>query len=146
MAHPQAILKKMEGCTVAQHKFSRADQIKSLASATYITHNGVTLEIDPWAIYQRFVVAGLGGEIGIDLMFEFELCSYTASLFDKNLRMREPDKGGMMKALLKKTDGCVVTLKYIKAQKPKNVLDGCGLLHKIPWQTLCLMMRLRIYT
>ena len=56
--------------TVAQHKFSRADQIKSLASATYITHNGVTLEIDPWAIYQRFVVAGLEGEIGIDLMFK----------------------------------------------------------------------------
>ena len=34
--------------------------------------------------------------------------------------------------------GQKVILTHIKAQKPKNVLDGCGLLHKIPWQTLML--------
>ena len=125
----QAILQSMVGKSVAEYKFSKKDQVITLASSTYITVDGERVEIDPKQLFQRLVVAGTG-TIDTQTLFTHELSSYPTALFDTSLLMRQPDKASLQKGLLKKAPSCVVS------QCPADVvhvLDGGALLQRLPW-------------
>ena len=82
------IVRRMEGQTVAGFKFSKKEQVTTLASAVYVAFDGEKIEIDPQQLYQRLRVAGVG-TIDIQTLFQYELCSYPTSLFDKHILICE---------------------------------------------------------
>ena len=55
-----SILEFMVGKSVLKHKFSRKEQVVTLASALYVSVDGEKMEIDPKHLYQRLLVAGIG--------------------------------------------------------------------------------------
>ena len=80
------ILASMYGKSIADHKFSKKDQVVTLASSVYVTVDEEKIEIDPKHLYQRLLVAGIGN-IELKTLFQYELCSYPSSLFDQKLQM-----------------------------------------------------------
>lgn len=124
-----AILKSMQGKSVAEYKFCKRDQVTTLAASTYIAVEGEHLEIDPKQLFQRLVVAGMG-TLDIETLFTYELSAYPTALFDTSLLMRLPDKASLQTGLVKKVPSCVVN------QCPDDVvyiLDGGALLQRLPW-------------
>ena len=61
----------MVGVSVANYKFTKKDQVNTLATAVYVSIDGAKLEIYPKQ-YQRLLVAGIGG-IESQTLFQFEL-------------------------------------------------------------------------
>jgi hypothetical protein len=90
----------MFGKSVSDHKFSKKDQVITLASSLYVTVEGEKINIDPKHLYQRLVVAG-SGNTDSQTLFQYELCSYPPSLFDTNLFMHLPDKADLQSGLVK---------------------------------------------
>ena len=91
--------------------------------------DGERVEMDPKQLYQRLLVAGIGN-IDIQTLFKFELCSYPTSLFDQKLMMRQADKAYLQNALLKKAPASITE------QIPADavyVVDGGALLQRLPW-------------
>lgn len=124
-----AILKSMQGKSVAEHTFRKRDQVTTLAASTYIAIQGERLEIDPKQLFQRLVVAGTG-TVDTKTLFTYELSAYPTALFDNSLLMRMPDKASLQTGLVKKVPSCVVS------QCPDDVmyvLDGGALLQRLPW-------------
>ena len=56
-------------------------------------------------------------------LFQYELCSFPASLFDKQLFMRSGDTAALIHHLVKLVPECIIS----------SVIDGGGLLHKFSW-------------
>ena len=122
------VLEKMAGKTVLEHTFSRK-QMNTLASSVYASVDGEKIDIDPGQLYQRLLVAGIG-TIELTTLFQYELCSYPSSLFDKKLLMRLVDKAYLQHGIVNEVPGCVIT------QYPRgvhHVVDGGALLQRIPW-------------
>ena len=55
-----SILEFMVGKSVLKHKFSRKEQVVTLASALNVSVDGAKMEIDPKHLYQLLLVAGIG--------------------------------------------------------------------------------------
>lgn len=124
-----ALLKSMQGKSVAEHKFCKKDQATTLAASTYIAVEGECLEIDPKQLFQRLLVAGTG-TVDTESLFTYELSAYPTALFDHNLLMRLPDKASLQSGLVDKVPSCLVN------QCPDDVvyvLDGGALLQRLPW-------------
>ena len=67
-------------------------------------------------------------------MFSYELSSYPASLFDKHMMMRPPNKKSeIFHTLIRLTAGsCVLKQNQLDPDRV-HVIDGGNLLHKILW-------------
>ena len=100
------IICSMEGKSVLQFKFSKKDQVVTLASSAYVNVDGESIEMDPKQLYQRLLVAGIG-TIDIQTLFKYELCSYPTSLFDQKLLMCQADKADLQNGLIKKAPSCI---------------------------------------
>ncbi len=124
-----AILASMEGKTVSEYTFSKKNQAVNIASSVYVSVSGETVEIDPHQLYQRLLVAGIG-TIDFHTLFQFELCSYPASLFDTKLLMRQADKADLQNGLLKKVPSCIVNEVPVGVV---YVIDGGAMLQRLPW-------------
>ena len=123
------IVRRMEGQTVAGFKFSKKEQVTTLASAVYVAFDGEQIENDPQQFYQRLLVAGVG-TIDIQTLFQYELCSYPISLFDKYTLMRMAAKADLQHDLVKRVPSCIMT------ECPagvKYVIDGGAMLQRPPW-------------
>ena len=59
-------------------------------------------------LYQRLLVADVG-TIDIQTFFQYEFCSYPASLFDKNILMRIADITDMQHDFVKRVPSCIIT-------------------------------------
>ena len=119
----------MEGKSVAEHKFSKKEEVNTLASSVYVSVDGEKIEIDPQQLYQRLLVAGIGN-FELQTLFQYELCSYPSSLFDKKLLMRLADKADLLNALIAMVPSSVVTESPIDAA---YVIDGRALIHHVSW-------------
>ena len=120
------ILASMCDKSVSEFKFSKKNQVNTLASVLHVLIDGEKVEIDPKKLYQRLLVVGVGTDV--EQLLKYELCSYPTSLFDNNLLMRPPDKASLQTGLTGKVPSSVVenlpnTVSY--------VLDGGALLQKI---------------
>ena len=75
----------------------------------YVAFEVEKIEINPQQLCQHLLVAGISN-IEFNELFQYELCSYPASLFDsKLLIMRLPDKADLQNDLVKKVPACVAT-------------------------------------
>jgi len=88
------ILTSMDGMYVSKFKFSKKEQVFTLASSMYVSLDGEKIEMDAHQLYQRLLVAGIG-TIDLPTLFQYEICSYPASLFDQKLLMRQADKADL---------------------------------------------------
>ncbi|MPC60670.1 hypothetical protein E2C01_054726 [Portunus trituberculatus] len=126
-----ALLKSMQGKSVAEHKFWKKDQATTLAASTYIAVEGECLEIDPTQLFQRLFFFLVGtGTVDTESLFTYELSTYHTALFNHNLLMRLPDKASLQSGLVDKVPSCLVN------QCPDDVvyvLDGGALLQRLPW-------------
>jgi hypothetical protein len=124
-----AILLSMEGLSVSKHKFTKKQQVNNLASSVYVSVDGEKIQIDPKQLYQRLLVAGIG-TIDLQILFQYELCSYPSSLFDTKLFMRLAVKSDLLNGLVKDVPACVTKELPIRVT---YVLDGGALLQRLPW-------------
>jgi hypothetical protein len=93
------ILSSMDGMSVSQFKFTKNEQVTTLASSVYVSCDGKKIETDTQQLYQRLLVAGIG-TIDVSTLFQYELCSYRTSVFDQKL-MRQADKADFQNGLIK---------------------------------------------
>ena len=127
----EKILASMADHTVAEHKFSKKNQVKTLASATHIkTPSGEPIELDPQVLYQRFIVTGID-KMPLPELLDHELCAFPPSLFDNNMRMRVGDKAELIHQLLKTAPSCIVALNLIPDLY--FIIDAGRLLHRFTW-------------
>ena len=124
------ITSSMVGKSVTEFKFSQKKQVQTLSSASYVSVAGEKIEIDPQLLYQRLIVAGIS-KGDLHSLFEFELCSYPPALFTNKLLMRPADKSELIHVLIKKVPSCVAS--RTTPVGAKFVVDGGGLLYKLPW-------------
>ena len=54
------ILDSMVGVSVANHRFTKKNQLNTLATTVYVSVTGATVETDPKMLYQLQLVAGIG--------------------------------------------------------------------------------------
>ena len=128
----EKILASMVGHSVAEYKFSQKNQVKTLASALHVKNaSGERIEMDPQCLYQRLLATGIGGDIPLTDLFQFELCSFPPSLFDNHMRMRTGDKAELIHHLLKLVPACIVSSTLDMGLQ--FIVDGGGLLHKFSW-------------
>ena len=100
-----SILESMVGKSVLKYKFSRKEQVVTLASSLYVSVDGEKMEIDPKHLYQRLLVAGIGNT-DPEVLFQYELCSYPSSLCDTRLLLRAADKANIQNGLVKRLPMC----------------------------------------
>ena len=122
-----SILESMVGKSVLKHKFSRKEQVVTLASSLYVSVDGE--KIDPKHLYQRLLVAGIGNT-DPEGLFQYEICLYPSSLFDTRLLLQAADKANIQNGLVKRFSMCHIE------EEPHGVvfvLDGGSLFQRVPW-------------
>ena len=124
-----SIKRSVEGLSIAKHKFTKKVQVINLATSLYVSIEGEKIEIAPQQLYQHLLVASMGN-IDLQTLFQYELCSYPSSLSDKRLFMRLADKAELQNGLVKKIPTCVTKEKLVDSA---HVVDGGALLQHLPW-------------
>ncbi|XP_046857710.1 uncharacterized protein LOC124451123 [Xenia sp. Carnegie-2017] len=92
------ILSKMAGTKVCDYTFTRKDQAITLAAGSSVKINGVKVHLDPQLLFQRLVLA-CNTVDDLEEVFQYELCSYPAALFDSPLTLRQPQKSNLADTL-----------------------------------------------
>ena len=100
------ILDSMVGVFVVNHKYTKNNQVNSLAAAAYVSVDGAKVEIDQKQLYQQLLVAGIGF-IECQTLFQYELFSYPTFLFYQMLLMRIADIAKLQNSIVKRVQSCV---------------------------------------
>ena len=123
----RAIQAKMDGKTVVDAMVTK-HKVKSLASLRSGPKvNGEKLVIDSLKLFNRLIVIS-EREVKTKEVLRFELTPKPMSLFDKNQKLRKPDKAALARSL----KACVAPVE----QPPCTslVVDGGWLLHNVKWE------------
>ena len=124
------ILNLMEGRTPDEHTFRRKDQVVTLGTQNSVRIDGDDVQGDPLLLFQRLItVAQTSDEL--ESAFKHEQCSYTPSLFDSSLLLREEHKPALADAIWR------LIRPDVPADVPDDgsryVVDGGALIQRIPW-------------
>lgn len=125
------ILKTMQGKTVKEYSFKKSMNVKLLSTKATVKIDGENVPIDSQLLFQRLIaVAGQSNceEMGMEELFQYELCTYPSSLFECSEVMREANKSNLADTIWTQFPN--------ESQIPfdvRYVLDGGSLLHRIPW-------------
>ena len=120
----------MVGQSVAEYKFSQKNKVQILASATYVkTASGDDIEMDSQRLFQRLLISGLNGDISLQDLFKYEMCSFPPSLFDSHLSMRVGTKSEIIHHLIKLVPECISGI--CCDMDVQYIIDGGNLIHKI---------------
>lgn len=76
------IIKMMEGQSAANYTFRKKHQIKTIGQK--IVTDGVGMQVDPQALFQRLLVIASNAEISLSETMRYELSVYPPSLFTSN--------------------------------------------------------------
>ena len=112
----------MVGVSVANHKFTKENQMNTLVTAVYVSNDGAKIETDPKQLYQRLLISGIDS-IESQTLFQYELGSYPPSLFDQKLLIRISDKVEFQNSLVKRVT---------HYRNMLIVFDGYEILHQYP--------------
>ena len=118
----------MAGKSTDEFTFRKANQAVTLGSRSTLKIKGEHVNIDPQLLFQRLLtVRERCGDV--TSLFQYELCTYPAALFQSSFLPLQPNK--------------VVLADYLcKSMKEEQrnpsgdvqyVLDGGALLHLVPW-------------
>ena len=104
----------------------------TLACKTAVRLNDGDVQVDPQLMFQRLsIVATTGGFESPQQFFEYEMCSFLASLFDASLLPLKANKPVLADAIWSMTKECQT------ANDPGGsayfVIDGGALLHRVVW-------------
>ena len=103
--------------------------LTSMAQQNVLQHSNEPIQIDPQLLFQWLITAGTGN-VQLDEIFQFELCSYPPTIFEARYVMRPADKPALADAIW------VLMPKYVvePTGQSQYVLDGGFLVHRIPLQ------------
>ncbi|WAR13570.1 hypothetical protein MAR_027750 [Mya arenaria] len=126
----EAILKEMEGKTVASHSFKRSSKAVTLGTKNAVKIGDEEIYVDPQLLFQRLLTVSDASLDNPFEVFKYELSAVPAALFDSSGLMREAQKPSLANAIweLGVCGGEILT------ENVMYVLDGGSLLHRIPWK------------
>ncbi len=123
------IVQSMVGSCVDTFSFKRNMQIVPMNCRTSANIGGETIQIDSELLFQRLIATNPNPD-DLPVLFQYKLCSYPPSLFDKNALPREATKSLLSNELWNIAE-------KVNKSKPLDscsfVLDGGALLHRLPW-------------
>ena len=121
------IIKMMEGQNAANYIFRKKHQIKTMDHK--IVTDGVEVQVDPQALFQRLLVIASNAEISLSEIMRYELSVYPPSLFASNGLPQSATKPQLADAMAK----CTLSLAEATPEADCSVFDGGSLLHRIKW-------------
>lgn len=77
----------MKGTMAETHTFKRNEQCITLSAGSSIKIDGVKVHVDPQLLFQRLMFA-CNTISDLEEVFQYELCSYPAALFDSPVTLR----------------------------------------------------------
>ena len=83
------------------------------------------VQVDPQLLFQRLIIACDNSQL--EELFQYELYTYPTALFGSPFMLRQPQKPDALWAKL------TPEAKTQPEGKVQHVLDGGGLLHRVPW-------------
>lgn len=123
------IIKMMEGQSAANYTFKKKHQIKTMGQK--IVSDGVEMQVDPQALFQRLLVIATNAEISLSVTMRYELSVYPPSLFTSNGLPRGANKPQLTDAIAKCTSSQTEAIPKAEC----SVFDGGSLLQRIQWTT-----------
>jgi hypothetical protein len=126
------IVTKLDGKDVFAFKWKRSDRVKTLASTSSIKVDDNS-SIDPALLFQRMLVVSKTGNMSLEEVLKYELCSYPPSLFDSRTMLRKADKPPLAHAILKHLNINDSNHPKSTEEPHKFILDGGSLLHRLTW-------------
>ena len=131
-AEGKKILDSLTGKNAHEYTFRKKDQVVTLACKTAVRLNDGDVQVDPQLMFQRLsIVATTGGFESPQQFFEYEMCSFPASLFDASLLPLKANKPVLADAIWS------MTKESQTANDPGGsayfVIDGGALLHRVVW-------------
>ena len=122
------IVESMAGKSTDEFTFRKANKAVTLGSRSTVKIKGEHVNIDPQLLFQRLLTVRERC-VGVPSLFQYELCTYPAALFESSSLPLQPNKAVLadylwksMKEEQRNPSGYV-----------KYVLDGGALLHRVPW-------------
>ena len=106
----------------------RSAQAVTMVSKSSVKIADDQVQVDPQLLFQRHIIAGDNSQL--EVLFQYELCTYPTVLFDSPFMLRQPQKPALADALWAKLTP------EAKTQPKGNVqyvLDGGALLHRVSW-------------
>lgn len=127
----ESILKTMKGKLVQDHKFQKKYQAVTLATKTSVTIKGKSVQVDPQLLFQRLTLVAISGRFeNPKELFQYEMSSFPAALFDSSFLPRKANKPALADAIWARMKG--VEMK-VPTEQVLYVLDGGALLYRVPW-------------
>ena len=122
------ILESMAGKSTDESTFRKANQAVTLGSRSTVKIKGEHVNIDPQLLFQRMVTVRERCD-DVTSLFQYELCTYPAALFESSSLPLQPNKAVLADYLWKS-----MTEEQPNASGDvQYVLDGGALLHRVPW-------------
>ena len=125
----QEVVKNLPNNDAFSYSFKRSNQVITMQSKTSVKIGNETIVVDPQLLFQRLTTVATRMDEDISTMFEYELCTFPAAIFDNNGLPREALKPPLADAIWR-LGNCA----YQESSMPssvKYVLDGGSLLHRI---------------
>ena len=122
------IVESMAGKSTDEFTFRKANQAVTLGSRSSMKIKGEHVNIDPQLLYQRLLTVRERCD-DVTSLFQCELCTYPAVLFELSSLPLQPNKAEFADYLWK-------SMKE-EQRNPSGdvqyVIDGSALLHRVPW-------------
>ena len=127
----QLILDSMVGKDIYTYSFRQNMQAVTIGAKAAIKVNEEQVQVDPQLLFQRLSIMAVNGCIDDPAsVFQYELCTHPAALFDQWSMPREADKPVLADAIWN------IAGSHTAQTSPsgvRHILDGGALLHRIPW-------------
>jgi len=131
----KAILQKMVNQPIFTYSFKRKDKVKTLGDSSSVQVN-VEQIISPELLFQRFLVLSQAGDLTLQDIMDYELCSYPPALFEAKhvfLKADKPQLADALRDFVSKSSSNAVIMDSMP-ESEHFVLDGGSLLHCLSWK------------
>lgn len=126
----QNILDEMTDKMVTEFTFKRSKQVKPMKTVHVVQGKNNSFVIEPEVLFQRLLLCAQTNALNLHELFSYELCTYPASLFDKQGLMRESSKSQLASYI---RDIAVIEEGVLMPGTVHYIIDGGFLLHRLPW-------------
>ena len=122
------IVESMAGKSTDEFTFRKANQTVTSGSRSTVKIKGEHVNIDPQLLFQRLLTVRERCD-DVTSLFQYELCTYPAALFESSSLPLQPNKAALADYLWKS----MKEEQRNPSGDVKYVLDGGAILHRVPW-------------
>ena len=122
------IVESMAGQSTEEFTFRKANQAVTLGSRPTVKIKDEHVNIDPHLLFQRLLTVRERCD-DVTSLFQYELCTYPAALFESSSLPLQPNKAVLADYLWKS----IKEEQRNPSGDVQYVLDGGALLHRVPW-------------